>query len=92
MKKRIKEKVEMVRETSDALVVREKETAELKRRVGELETSLRQAQDAKDAASSELIEARREREDDKKKIENNQQVSRHFASSKERVSMLHLIR
>ena len=74
MKKRIKEKVEMIREQEDVLVVKEKETAELKSRVRGLEEDLQRAQTEKAAMSRDLTDVKQQAEDDKKKLENNQQV------------------
>jgi spindle assembly abnormal protein 6 len=74
MKKRLKEKVEMIRESSDVLVVKEKESSELKGQVRSLEEKLQRVQSEKDAASRELSDALRQMKEDKTKLENNQQV------------------
>jgi chromosome segregation ATPase len=74
MKKRLKEKVEVIREQEDVLVVKEKETSELKAQVRGLEEKLQRTQAEKDAASRELNDAVRQRKEDVKKLENNQQV------------------
>jgi uncharacterized membrane protein (DUF106 family) len=75
MKKNIKEKVEMIRGQEDILVVRDKETTELKHRVRGLEEKVQRIQTEKDAMSRELTEARKQMDEDKVKLENNQQVS-----------------
>ena len=64
----------MIREQEDVLVVKEKETAELKNRVRGLEEDLQRAQTEKASMSRELTDAKQQAEDDKKKLENNQQV------------------
>ena len=64
----------MIREQEDVLVVKEKETAELKRRVLGLEEDLQRAQTEKAAMSRDLTDVKQQAEDDKKKLENNQQV------------------
>jgi spindle assembly abnormal protein 6 len=74
MKKRLKEKVEMIREQEDVLVVKEKETSELKVQVRGLEDKLQRTQSEKDATSRELNDALRQMKEDKKKLENNHQV------------------
>jgi chromosome segregation ATPase len=74
MKKRLKEKVEMIRESSDVLVVKEKESSELKGQVRSLEEKLQLVQSEKDATSRELNDAKRQMKEDKTKLENNQQV------------------
>ena len=74
MKKRLKEKVEMIRESSDVLVVKEKESSELKGQVRSLEEKLQRVQSEKDATSRELNDAKRQMKEDKTKLENNQQV------------------
>ena len=78
MKKRLKEKVEILRESSDVLVVKEKETSELKGQVRSLEEKLQRVQSEKDAASRELSDALRQMKEDKTKLENNQQVRRYY--------------
>ena len=75
MKKRIKEKVEMIREQEDVLIVKEKETTDLKCRVKSLEEELHKSQTEKSTMSRDLSTAKKQAEDDKKKLENNQQVS-----------------
>jgi len=75
MKKRIKEKVEMIREQEDVLIVKEKETTDLKCRVKSLEEELQKSQTEKSNMSRDLSTAKKQAEDDKKKLENNQQVS-----------------
>ena len=75
MKKRIKEKVEMIREQEDVLIVKEKETTDLKSRVKRLEEELHKSQTEKSTMSRDLSTAKKQAEDDKKKLENNQQVS-----------------
>ena len=75
MKKRIKEKVEMIREQEDVLIVKEKETTELKCRVKSLEEELQKSKTEKSNMSRDLSTAKKQAEDDKKKLENNQQVS-----------------
>jgi hypothetical protein len=74
MKKRLKEKAEVIREQEDVLVVKEKETSELKVQVRGLEEKLQRTKAEKDAASRELNDAVRQRTEDVKKLENNQQV------------------
>jgi hypothetical protein len=74
MKKRLKEKVEMIREQEDALVVKEKETSELKVQVRGFEEKLQRLQSEKDIASRELSDALQQMKKDAKKLENNQQV------------------
>jgi len=64
----------MIREQEDVLVVKEKETAELKNRVRGLEEDLQRAQTEKASMSRELTDVKQQAEDDKKKLENNQQV------------------
>ena len=64
----------MIREQEDVLVVKEKETAELKRRVLGLEEDLQRAQTEKAVMSKDLTDVKQQAEDDKKKLENNQQV------------------
>ena len=75
MKKRVKEKVEMIREQEDVLIVKEKETTDLKCRVKRLEEELHKSQTEKSTMSRDLSTAKKQAEDDKKKLENNQQVS-----------------
>ena len=75
MKKRIKEKVEMIREQEDVLIVKEKETTDLKCRVKSLEEELQKSQTEKSNMTRDLSTAKKQAEDDKKKLENNQQVS-----------------
>lgn len=74
MKKRMKEKVETIRQQEDALATRGKETMELKHRVRRLEENLQQMRGEKETACRELRDAKQQTEDDKKKLENNQQV------------------
>ncbi|KAL7552117.1 hypothetical protein ACHAWF_015329 [Thalassiosira exigua] len=74
MKKRMKEKVAMVREQGDVLVAKEKETSELKHRSRGLEENLQRFQKEKQTLSRELNVARAQIGEDKKKLENNQQV------------------
>lgn len=64
----------MIREQEDVLVVKEKETSELKSRVRRLEEDLQRAQTEKAAMSRDLTDVKQQAEDDKKKLENNQQV------------------
>ena len=78
MKKRLKEKVEILRESSDVLVVKEKESSELKGQVRSLEEKLQRVQSEKDATSRELSDALRQMKEDKTKLENNQQVRRYY--------------
>lgn len=74
MKKRLKEKVEVIREQEDVLVVKEKETLMLTVQVRELGETMQRRQAEKDAVSRELNDALRQIKEDKKKLENNQQV------------------
>lgn len=78
MKKRLKEKVEMMRESSDVLVVKEKESSELKGQVRSLEEKLQRVQSEKDAAFRELSDALCQMKEDKTKLENNQQVHQYY--------------
>jgi hypothetical protein len=64
----------VIREQEDVLVVKEKETSELKAQVRGLEEKLQRTQAENDAASRELNDAVRQRKEDVKKLENNQQV------------------
>ena len=64
----------MIREQEDVLVVKEKELTELKSRVRGLEEDLQRAQTEKAAMSRDLTDVKQQAEDDKKKLENNQQV------------------
>ncbi len=74
MKKRMKDKVEMIREQEDVFVAKEKEITELKRRVQELAAELNSTKSEKAGLERELNDAKHQIQDDKKKLENNQQV------------------
>ena len=74
MKKRIKDKAEMIREQEDVFVAKEKEMTELKRRVQELAVELNCTKSEKADLERELNDAKHQIQDDKKKLENNQQV------------------
>ena len=65
----------MIREQEDVLIVKEKETTDLKSRVKRLEEELHKSQTEKSTMSRDLSTAKKQAEDDKKKLENNQQVS-----------------
>lgn len=75
MKKVIKQKVETIREQEDALVAKDKETAELKLHVEDIKRKLQRCQAEQKASAQDLSDARRQMEDDKRKLDNNQQVS-----------------
>ncbi|KAL3823562.1 hypothetical protein ACHAXA_002903 [Cyclostephanos tholiformis] len=74
MKKRLNEKVKIIREQEDILVVKEKETSELRVQVRELEEKFQRTQSEKVAASRELNDALRQIKEDETKLENNKQV------------------
>ncbi|KAL7538309.1 hypothetical protein ACHAXR_008451 [Thalassiosira sp. AJA248-18] len=74
MKKRIKEKVEIIREQEEVLITRDKEKTELTHRVKGLEDNLQRIRAENESGSQELNYARKQMEDDKKRLENNQQV------------------
>ena len=65
----------MIREQEDVLIVKEKETTDLKCRVKRLEDELQKSQTEKSSMSRDLSTVKQQAEDDKKKLENNQQVS-----------------
>ncbi|KAL7432547.1 hypothetical protein ACHAXH_007012 [Discostella pseudostelligera] len=74
MKKRMKDKVEMIREQEDIFVAKEKELTNLKSRVQGLAEELKCTKSEKDALARELNDAKHQIQDDKKQLENNQQV------------------
>lgn len=75
MKKRIKEKIQTIREQEEVLVTRENEVGGWKQRVNALEDALRQTRKEKADALLELTHANTKMEEDATKLENNQQVS-----------------
>jgi len=74
MKKRMKDKVEMIREQEDIFVAKEKELTDLKSRVLGVTEELKCTKSDKDALARELNDAKHQIQEDKKKLENNQQV------------------
>ena len=73
-KKKMKEKVELMREQEQKLTSREREANELKRGVEGLEQELNVAKRKVEDMERELKDAKQKMEEDKKKLENNQQV------------------
>ncbi|KAL7470302.1 hypothetical protein ACHAXS_010536 [Conticribra weissflogii] len=74
MKKRIKEKVDTIREQEEALVEKENEVKEWKSKTQKIEESVLKLKTEKDDALRELKTSRQKMEADAKKLENNQQV------------------
>eukprot|EP00984_Skeletonema_dohrnii_P019812 scaffold9537_cov111-Skeletonema_dohrnii-CCMP3373.AAC.5 len=74
MKKKMKEKVELVREQEQKLTSKERETTELKRSIEELGKELSTAKQKMQGMERELNGAKQKMEQDDKKLQNNQQV------------------
>lgn len=74
MKKRMKDKAETIREQEDIFVVKEKELTDLKCRVQGLADELVCTKSEKEVLACKLNDATHQMQEDKKKLENNQQV------------------
>lgn len=74
MKKRMKDKAETIREQEDIFVAKEKELTDLKCRVQGLVDELMCTKSEKEVLACKLNDAKHQMQDDKKKLENNQQV------------------
>ena len=74
MKKRMKDKVETIREQEDICASKEKELTGLQSRVQELADELKCTKSEKEALARQLHDAKSQIQDDKTMLENNQQV------------------
>ena len=74
MKKRIKERAEIIRQHEEVIRAGEKEVADLKHRVDSLSGDLKRMQHEKDTAVNELSDSKKKMDEATKKLGNNQQV------------------
>ena len=74
MKKRIKEKAAAIQEYEETIRSRDKETADLKDQLQCLKDNLSRAEGERDAAVKVMAENKKKMEEDRRKLENNQQV------------------